>query len=115
MLALGMVLAVLAAIVHVVIFYMESIDWEGPLARRTFGGSPTQARPHTFYAYNLGFYNLFLAVQTFCGAISLAGTGAMLAAAAVLYLAAREYRTAAVKQGTFPLAAVVLVSLGLIF
>lgn len=39
----------------------------------------------------------------------------MLAAAAVLYLAAPEYRTAAVKQGTFPLAAVVLVSLGLMF
>ena len=128
MLGLGMVLAVLAAIVHVVIFYMESIDWEGPLARRTFGGSPTQARPHTFYAYNQGFYNLFLAVQTFCGvialstgftatggALTLAGTGSMLAAAAVLYLAAPEYRTAAVKQGIFPLAAVVLVSLGLMF
>lgn len=55
------VLAVMAAAVHILIFYMESIAWEGALARKTFGGTPEEARPHAFYAYNQGFYNLFLA------------------------------------------------------
>ena len=127
MLTAAMVLAVLAAALHVLIFYMESIAWEGPLARKTFGGTPEEARPHAFYAFNQGFYNLFLAVQTFCGvialstgftatggALTLAGTGSMLAAAAVLYLAAPEYRTAAVKQGTLPALAVAALVVGLL-
>lgn len=63
MLTAAMVLAVLAAALHVLIFYMESIAWEGPLARKTFGGTPEEARPHAFYAFNQGFYNLFLALQ----------------------------------------------------
>ena len=95
MLTAAMVLAVLAAALHVLIFYMESIAWEGPLARKTFGGTPEEARPHAFYAFNQGFYNLFLALQALAGvalaalghvalgaALILAGTGAMLAAAA---------------------------------
>ena len=44
MLTAAMVLAVLAAALHVLIFYMESIAWEGPLARKTFGGTPEEAR-----------------------------------------------------------------------
>lgn len=101
MLTAAMVLAVLAAALHVLIFYMESIAWEGPLARKTFGGTPEEARPHAFYAFNQGFYNLFLALQTLTGvalaalghvelgaALILAGTGAMLAAAVVLALTA---------------------------
>ena len=116
----GMVFAVLAAALHVLIFYMESIAWEGPLARKTFGGTPEEARPHVFYAFNQGFYNLFLALQAIIGvvlaalgyaaigaALILAGTGAILAAAVVLALASAPHRSAAAKQGTFPLLAVV--------
>lgn len=119
MLIAGLVLALLAAGLHVLIFYMESIAWEGPLARRTFGGTPQEARPHAFYAFNQGFYNLFLALQTIVGvvltavghtavgaALVLAGTGSMLAAALVLALASAPHRPAAVKQGTLPLLAV---------
>ena len=100
MLTAAMVFAVLASALHVLIFYMESIAWEGTLARRTFGGTVEEARPHAFYAFNQGFYNLFLALQTLTGvalaalghvelgaALILAGTGAMLAAAVVLALA----------------------------
>ena len=47
-----MVFAVLASALHVLIFYMESIAWEGPLARKTFGGTPEEARAHAFYAFN---------------------------------------------------------------
>lgn len=120
MLTAGMVFAVLAAALHVLIFYMESIAWEGALARKTFGGTPEKVRPHAFYAFNQGFYNLFLALQAIIGvvlaalgyaaigaALILAGTGAMLAAAVVLALASAPHRSAAAKQGTFPLLAVV--------
>ena len=119
MLTAGMVLAVLAAALHILIFYMESIAWEGPLARKTFGGTPEEARPHAFYAFNQGFYNLFLALQALIGvvvsalghvaigaALILAGTGAMLVAAVVLALASAPHRSAAAKQGVFPLLAV---------
>ncbi|TFH53600.1 DUF1304 family protein [Actinomyces viscosus] len=121
MLTAAMVLAVLAAALHVLIFYMESIAWEGDLARKTFGGTPEEARPHAFYAFNQGFYNLFLALQALVGvalaamghvavgaALMLAGTGAMLAAAIVLALASAPHRAAAAKQGAFPLLAVIL-------
>lgn len=127
MLTLGLVLAALAAALHVVIFYMESIDWEGALARKTFGGTPEEARPHAFYAYNQGFYNLFLALQTTVGlvlvavghtgvgaALVLAGTGSMLAAALVLLLSSPEHRVAALKQGTLPLLAVAATAVGLL-
>ena len=119
MLTAAMVLAVLAAALHVLIFYMESIAWEGRLARKTFGGTPEEARPHAFYAFNQGFYNLFLALQAIIGvvltalghtaigvALMLAGTGAMLAAAVVLALASAPHRGAAAKQGILPLLAV---------
>ena len=116
MLTAAMVFAVLASALHVLIFYMESIAWEGPLARRTFGGTVEEARPHAFYAFNQGFYNLFLALQAIIGvvltalgrtaigvALMLAGTGAMLAAAVVLALASAPHRSAAAKQGALPL------------
>ena len=116
MLTAAMVLAVLASSLHVLIFCMESIAWEGTLARRTFGGTVEEARPHAFYAFNQGFYNLFLALQAIIGvvltalghtaigvALMLAGTGAMLAAAVVLALASTPHRSAAAKQGALPL------------
>lgn len=121
MLTAAMVFAVLAAALHVLIFYMESIAWEGDLARKTFGGTPEEARPHAFYAFNQGFYNLFLALQALIGvalaamghvavgaALMLAGTGAMLTAAIVLALASAPHRAAAAKQGALPLLGVVL-------
>ena len=127
MLVLGLIAAALAAALHIVIFYMESIAWEGALARKTFGGTPDEAHPHAFYAFNQGFYNLFLAVETIVGivliaagsrgigaALVLAGTGSMLAAALVLLLASRAHRAAALKQGALPLIAVLATTAGLL-
>lgn len=125
----GLILTVLASVLHVLIFYMESIAWEGALARKTFGGTPEEARPHAFYAYNQGFYNLFLAVQGLLGAalvwagsgyaavagVALAAfaTASMLAAAIALAAKSPAHRGAAAKQGALPLLA--LVALGLAF
>ena len=127
--SVGLAAAVLAAALHVLIFWMESIAWEGPLARKTFGGTPAEARPHAFYAYNPGFYTLFLALEALLGvllraaggpgpaswagtALALFGTGSMLAAALVLALKSPAHRGAALKQGSLPAIAVVCLALG---
>ena len=129
--SVGLAAAVLATALHVLIFWMESVAWEGPLARRTFGGTPEEARPHAFYAYNQGFYNLFLALEVFLGvflwaaggsgpapwagaALVLFGAGSMLAAALVLALKSPAHRGAALKQGTLPAVAVVCLALGVL-
>ena len=128
--AVGLVAAVGAAAVHVLIFWMESIAWEGPLARRAFGGTPEEARPHAFYAYNQGFYNLFLAVEALLGvalvvlgagsafragtALVLYGTGSMVAAALVLGLCSPAHRGAALKQGALPALAIICLCAGLL-
>lgn len=128
MLIAGFVVAVLAALLHVFIFYMESVAWEGPRARAVFGPADAdELRMTRELAYNQGFYNLFLALLAIIGAVvaatghvaigatlALSGTGCMLAAATVLFVSSAERRGAAVRQGVVPLAAVVVLVAGLI-
>jgi putative membrane protein len=125
-LIVGLILAALAAVLHVYIFWMESVAWEGPAARKTFGiGSAEEARVTKSLAFNQGFYNLFLAIMALAGVavtaagstavgltLVLSGTGSMLAAALVLLLSSKQHRAAAIKQGTLPLLAVLLTALG---
>lgn len=127
MLVLGMVFAGLAAALHVVIFWMESLAWDGPAARRVFGpASAAEVESTRVLAFNQGFYNLFLALVTAAGiafaiasvtgigaALILAGAGSMLAAALVLFVSNPGKRSAAVRQGILPLIAVVATVLGL--
>ena len=47
------------------------------------------------------------------GALALADVGAMLAAALVLWVWSPDKRSAAVKQGSLPLLAVILITIGL--
>lgn len=121
--ACGLAAGLLAAALHVLIFWMESFAWEGPLARKTFGGTPEEARRHAFYAYNQGFYNLFLAIEVVLGtvlawttggglvwagfALVVFGCASMLGAAAALAARSAEHRGAAVKQGALPALALV--------
>jgi putative membrane protein len=126
MLTAGLVLAGLAAALHVYIFFMESLAWTKPGTRAVFGTSAEEAEATKELAFNQGFYNLFLAVATAIGivltaadrdevgpALVLTGTGSMLAAATVLVAANPARASAAVKQGLVPLLAVVLVVIGL--
>ncbi len=112
--------AVLAALLHVYIFVLESVLWTGPRARRVFGTTEDEALATRSMALNQGFYNLFLAIVTVVGsvflgagssdvgaALVLAGTGSMLAAAVVLAVASPDKRRAAATQGFFPLLSVV--------
>ena len=127
MLTVGLVLAGLAAALHVYIFYMESMAWTKPSTRAVFGTTAEEAESSKELAYNQGFYNLFLAVVSGVGialtaadydeagpALVLAGTGSMAAAAAVLVLANRSRASAALKQGLIPLLAVIAVVIGLL-
>lgn len=130
MIATGLVLATLAALLHVYIFVLEALLWTTPRARRTFGTTPEQAEATREMAYNQGWYNLFLAVAAATGvvltalghgaagaALVIAGCGSMAAAAAVLLLSSRGTpgrARAAASQGVLPLLAVVATAAGLL-
>ena len=121
MLAVSIGAAVLAAALHVYIFWMESLAWRGPRARKTFGpATDAEVEATAPLALNQGFYNLFLAATTVIGivfvltssaqvgnALILVGTGSMLAAALVLFVSIPGKRRSAITQGTFPLIAVI--------
>lgn len=126
MIIAGLVFAVLAALLHVYIFVLESLRWTAPRTRATFGTTEEQVLATKELAFNQGFYNLFLAIVTAvgvvfafagCGAVGLAltfaGVGSMLAAALVLGISSPDKARSAVVQGTFPLVAVVLLVVGL--
>jgi putative membrane protein len=114
MLTAACVLAGLAALVHVYIFVIESLQFEKPATLRTFGIRADEAAVLKPVFYNQGFYNLFLAIGTFAGialmpsgqdpgvAVIVFGTGSMLAAATVLITSDRAKSRAAVVQGLFP-------------
>ncbi|MGO1317208.1 MAG: DUF1304 domain-containing protein [Cellulomonadaceae bacterium] len=119
--------AVLAALLHVYIFVLESLTWTGGRARATFGLSAEEAAATEDMAFNQGFYNLFLAITAAAGvvltalgqtgagaALVLAGAGSMAGAATVLFASAPTKRRAALTQGALPLLAVVLLVLGLV-
>ncbi len=122
----AVVLAVLAALLHVYIWVLESFRWTEPATRKAFGTSEADAEVTRPMAYNQGFYNLFLAIITIVGvamiagdqgavgsALALAGTGSMLAAAVVLVTHDRSMARAALTQGTVPALAVLFLLLQL--
>ena len=121
------VIAALAALLHVYIFLMESVQWSQPRVWKRFG-VPDQAAADTTkpMAYNQGFYNLFLAIGAVLGLVLywagaddttlrvagftlvLFSLGSMLAASLVLLTSGRRYLRPALIQGTLPLIGFVL-------
>ncbi|MGN7978154.1 DUF1304 domain-containing protein [Microbacterium sp. 22195] len=125
MVVAGLILAGLAALVHVYIFVMESLIWTTPRVRATFGVTEEEALATKSMAFNQGFYNLFLAISVFTGIVFFAvgahavgatlvfvGAGSMAAAAIVLLLSSPDKRGAALKQGVIPAVAVIILALG---
>jgi putative membrane protein len=127
MILLATVVVTLAAALHVVIFFMESVAWTRPAVWRRFGVASQQAadtiRP---MAYNQGFYNLFLGIGAIVGLILYAvgqhaaglaliifASASMLAAAVVLITTGRGYLRPAIVQGILPLLGLVLLLIGL--
>lgn len=126
MVATALVLAGAAALLHVFIFYLESIAWTGEQARTTFAMTQAHAEATREVAFNQGFYNLFLAITAIIGivlvtagqtdvgaALVFAGAGSMAAAAVVLFVSAPDKRAAALKQGVLPALAVLALVVGL--
>ncbi|MFF2495943.1 DUF1304 domain-containing protein [Agromyces sp. NPDC058064] len=123
----GLVLAGVAALVHVFIFYLESIAWTSKRARRIFGtGSVEQAAAQKELAFNQGFYNLFLAIAVGLGIMFFAigehvvgatlvftGAGSMVAASLVLLLSSPDKAGAALKQGVIPALGVIVLAIGI--
>ena len=116
MLTAALVFAGLAALIHVYIFVLESLRFDQPSTWEVFGvtGAEEAAvmRP---WAYNQGFYNLFLAVGTAAGigltvadnresglALVMFCCGSMVAAAAVLLSSDPAKARAAVVQAGMP-------------
>ncbi|MBI5161543.1 MAG: DUF1304 domain-containing protein [Micrococcales bacterium] len=122
MLVAGAVLAGIAALIHVLIFVLESITWSVPRTWRRFGvTSQADAEVIRPMAFNQGFYNLFLAIGALVGIVLLAtpvaqagfavtafATASMLAAALVLVLSSPRLGRAAATQGAAPLVALIL-------
>jgi len=124
---LATVFAALAALLHVYIFIMESVQWTQPRIWRRFGVRDQAAAETTKpMAYNQGFYNLFLAIGVVIGivlflasdsgsgggaagfALVLFTLGSMVAAALVLVTSGKGYVRPALVQGTLPLIGFVL-------
>ncbi|MDI5941481.1 DUF1304 domain-containing protein [Micromonospora sp. DH15] len=129
MIIAGLVLAGLAGLVHVYIFYLESIAWTGARARAIFGiASRADAETTKALAFNQGFYNLFLAIAVAHGIVLFAsgsrtvgatlvfvGAGCMVAAGVVLLVSAPSKAGAALKQLVPPLLGIAALAIGLAF
>lgn len=116
MLVVMWLVGIVAGVIHVAIFCMESLWWTTPGVRARFRQLPEQAQATRLFAFNQGFYNLFLALGVFAGlALVVAGhpvSGltlatwsclSMLGAALVLAASAPQLLRGAVIQGAAPL------------
>jgi putative membrane protein len=113
--------ALLAGLLHVLIFCMESLWFMQPRIHKRFGAATTaDAEARRLFAFNQGFYNLFLAMGVFAGlamlnfggnvtvgrTLVLFSCACMAGAGAVLFFSAgRRMLRAAVIQAIFPLLA----------
>ena len=121
--SIAIVAAGVAALVHVWFFVLESRWFMRPRVYRRFGiDSEADASVVRSFAYNQGFYNLFLAAGVAIGvalvaigdpvsgrAIALFACGSMIAAGVVLYLYDSRFLLAAAIQAVPPLIAVVAI------
>ncbi|HEY3546458.1 MAG TPA: DUF1304 domain-containing protein [Propionicimonas sp.] len=123
----GLVLAGLAALFHVYVFYLESLAWSDERTRAAFGTTVEDAAVTKPLAFNQGFYNLFLATIVVAGIVAFAantpvvgatlvfaGAGSMIGAGLVLLLSNRDLARAALAQLVPPLLAVILLAVGLL-
>lgn len=115
------IFALLAALLHVAIFGMESVWFMRPAIYRRFGAATVEAaQARRLFAFNQGFYNLFLAAGVIVGLVILRaggnvivgetlvlfGCACMLGAGCVLLASAgRPMLRAAAMQAVFPLLA----------
>ena len=117
------IFALVAAVIHILFFVLESVLFRRPYAWRTFGvGSQQDADTTRDWALNQGFYNLFLSVGVLVGVLLatsddpatvgarvgmvLLATGSMVAAAVVLLVTKPRLLRGVLIQGLAPLIAI---------
>jgi putative membrane protein len=104
----------IAALIHLYIFVLESLLWGKPKTNRAFGMQPDMAEANRLFAFNQGFYNLFLAVAAISGLVmgldTIAGSTlaaysllSMMLAAVVLIFSNPKLLRPALIQGLPPL------------
>jgi putative membrane protein len=117
--------AAIAALIHIYFFVLESLWFMRPAVWARFGiDSEENAAVTRSFAYNQGFYNLFLAAGVVLAfalvaigdpvsgrAIALFSCGSMLAAGVVLYLHNRSFFRAAAIQAVPPFIAILAILL----
>src|SRR5690606_3642234 len=69
MVAAVVVLALLSAVLHVVIFVLEAVLFRRPDVHGRFATRPGDVDAVAPWAFNQGFYNLFLAIGAAVGAV----------------------------------------------
>ena len=129
LLVAGSIFVGLAALIHLYIFYLESIAWSKPKTWKTFGvASQADADTTRPMAYNQGYYNAFLAGGIIVGiillftpgtqqggfALAVFGALSMVLAATVLITSNRRLARAAAIQGVLPLIGIILLLLALV-
>ncbi|MEO8093578.1 MAG: DUF1304 domain-containing protein [Pseudolysinimonas sp.] len=123
----GTVFAAIAALIHVYIFVLESVQWSKESTRKVFGiKTAADADLMKPLAFNQGFYNLFLALGVGAGLILILTGGAtqagfgvaifgllsMVLAAIVLISSNPKLMRSALIQGAAPLVGVILLVVG---
>lgn len=121
---LSSVFALIAGLIHIYIFLMESILWGKPRINKVFGMTSEQAENNRLFAFNQGFYNLFLALGAIFGSIMVINNSSptavtlmvfscacMFGAACVLFFSAKKLLRPALIQGIPPLIALATIFL----
>jgi putative membrane protein len=127
-LILGAAFIAIAALIHLYIFFLESVIWSKPSTWKLFGlKSQSEAEIVKPMAYNQGFYNIFLGVGAGIGliligsgnfgqagfALALFAAGSMVLAALVLITSSPRLARSAAIQGVAPLLGVIFLALAL--
>ena len=107
---------VLAGLIHVQIFVLESLRWGTPKTNRIFGITSDIAKANALFAYNQGFYNLFLALaalggvllsftesKTIAHTLMMYSAGSMIFASLVLAYSKKKFSRPVFIQGLPPL------------
>ncbi|MEV8252522.1 DUF1304 domain-containing protein [Rhodoglobus sp. NPDC076762] len=93
---LGSAFVFLAALVHLMIFFMESVLFHTPRVQQIFGVRAQDAEIIKPWAYNQGFYNVFLALGAGTGLVLMGTVGMWPAGIALAMFAALSMLLAAV-------------------
>jgi len=129
MLIIGSVFLGIAALIHLYIFFLESVVWSKPATWKNFGlSSQAEADIVKPMAYNQGFYNVFLGIGVGVGLILLAtpnlsqaglalaifaGASMVLASIVLITSSPKLARSAAI-QGVAPLLGILFLAIGLL-